>query len=538
MRAPAPDVTGGLDPEVALGREPTAAVAFGRFRDLQLLGFGGMGSVYRAHDATLGRDVALKLLRTDDPRFAARLLLEARAQARIDHEHVCRVYEAGEHQGRPYIAMQYVAGRTLKQVAGELSLEQKLRLMRQVAEGVHAAHRVGLVHRDLKPGNVMVERTESGDWRPYVMDFGLARELDTPSVTVTGQVLGTPWYMSPEQARGDGGAVDRRSDVYSLGATFYDLLAGRPPFGGDNTVAVLMRLVHEEPTPLSQLQPQLPADVQTIVMKCLQKDPARRYESARALADDLGRYLDGEPIAARPTGLLYRLSRRARKHKVAVATGAVAAVLLLFLGGLSLRERLVAQRRAALAAELTRLVEDVGWRLRVAHMAPLHDLEPEKARVRARLDEVRARMRELGEPRVARGSTPLDVASWSWASRGPRPSTSRRPGRQASARARRPTPSAWPSGASTTRSSSWPTPWATRACARPGAARSARATATAPWTSCAAAPAPTWRRPSTSLAWWPSTSGATRTPWRGRSAPWRGSPGCTRRCCCRATCTP
>jgi len=401
VRPPAPDVTGGLDPEIALGREPTAAVAFGRFRDLELLGFGGMGSVYRAHDATLGRDVALKLLRTDDPRFAARLLLEARAQARIDHEHVCRIYEAGEHQGRPYIAMQYVAGQTLKQVAGELSLEQKLRLMRQVAEGVHAAHRVGLVHRDLKPGNVMVERTESGDWRPYVMDFGLARELDTPSVTVTGQVLGTPWYMSPEQARGDGGAVDRRSDVYSLGATLYDLLAGRPPFGGDSTVAVLVRLLNDEATPLGELQPQLPADVQTIVMKCLEKDPARRYESARALADDLGRYLDGEPIAARPTGLLYRLSRRARKHKVAVATGAVAAVLLLAVAGLSLRERLLAQRRAALAAELTRLVEDVGWRLRVAHMAPLHDLEPEQARVRARLDEVRARMRELGE--LARG---------------------------------------------------------------------------------------------------------------------------------------
>src|SRR5512139_2085677 len=136
-------------------------------------------------------------------------------------------------------------------------------------------------------------------------------------------------------------------------------------------------------------------------MKCREKDPARRYESARALADDLGRYLDGEPIAARPASLAYRLSRQARKHKVAVATAGVAAVLVLGLGGLSLRERLLAQRRASLAAELTRLVEDVGWRLRVAHMAPLHDLEAEKARVRARLDEVRRRMAQLGEP--ARG---------------------------------------------------------------------------------------------------------------------------------------
>ncbi len=400
-RRPAPDVTGGLDPEVALARGPLAGVAFGRFRDLQVLGHGGMGTVYRAHDATLGRDVALKLLHADDPRFASRLLLEARAQARIEHEHVCRIYEAGEHAGRPYIAMQLVAGQTLKQVAGELSLEQKLRLMRQVAEGVHAAHRVGLVHRDLKPGNVMVERTEGGDWRPWVMDFGLARELDTPAVTVTGQVLGTPWYMAPEQARGEGPVVDRRSDVYSLGATLYDLIAGRPPFAGDSSVSVLVRLVNDEPTPLGQVLPQVPADVETIVMKCLEKDPARRYDSARALADDLGRYLDGEPIAARPASLGYRLSRQARKHKVAVATAGVAALLVLALGGLSLRERLLAQRRASAAAELTRLVEDVGWRLRVAHMAPLHDLEPEKARVRARLDEVRRRLAELGEP--ARG---------------------------------------------------------------------------------------------------------------------------------------
>ena len=401
--APRPelDATGGLDPRVAATRAPHGGAAFGRFRDLQPLGHGGMGTVYRAHDATLGRDVALKLLRADDPRFASRLLLEARAQARIEHEHVCRVYEAGEHAGRPYIAMQLVDGPTLKQVAGELTLEQKLRLVRQVAEGVHAAHRVGLVHRDLKPGNVMLERTEGGDWRPYVMDFGLARELDTPAVTVTGQVLGTPWYMAPEQASGGGAAVDRRADVYSLGATLYDLIAGRPPFGGDSSVSVLVRLVNEEPTPLGQVLPQVPGDVQTIVMKCLEKDPARRYESARALADDLGRYLDGEPIAARPASRAYRLARRARKHKVAVTTAGVAAVLVLALGGLSLHERLLAQRRASLAAELTRLVEDVGWRLRVAHMAPLHDLEGEKARVRERLDEVRRRMAQLGE--LARG---------------------------------------------------------------------------------------------------------------------------------------
>src|SRR5262249_46190303 len=143
---------------------------------------------------------------------------------------------------RPFIAMQYVEGSTLRQLKGSLSLEQKLQLVKLVAEGVHAAHRAGLVHRDLKPSNVMVERGEDGRWLPYVMDFGLAREVDAPGATVTGVVLGTPWYMAPEQARGDSRAVDRRSDVYALGATLYELLAGKPPFEGDSNVTVVMRL--------------------------------------------------------------------------------------------------------------------------------------------------------------------------------------------------------------------------------------------------------------------------------------------------------
>src|SRR5262249_33492127 len=153
------------------------------------------------------------------------------------------------------------------------NLEQKLQLVKQVAEGVHAAHRAGLVHRDLKPSNVIVERKDDGRWFPYVMDFGIAREVSAPGATSTGVVLGTPWYMSPEQARGDSGAVDRRSDVYALGATLYELVSGRPPFDGESNVTVLLRLLHEEPVPLRTLEPSLPRDVQTIVMKCLEKDP-------------------------------------------------------------------------------------------------------------------------------------------------------------------------------------------------------------------------------------------------------------------------
>lgn len=395
------DATGGLDPRLVLEGRPAVGLDFGRYRGLEFLGSGGMAAVYKAHDPTLGRSVALKLLRGDDPQLAERLLLEARAQARIEHEHVCRIYEAGVEEGRPYIAMQYVAGQTLKELHPELTLEQKLRIVQQVAEAVHAAHRVGIVHRDLKPSNVMLERGEDGGVFPYVMDFGLAREAQAPGLTATGLVLGTPWYMSPEQARGEVRGLDRRSDVYSLGATLYELLGHGPPFDGASSVEVVMRVLSEEPVPLGQREPSVPRDVQTLVMKCLEKDPARRYDSARALAEDLGRYLDGDPIAARPASLPYRLAKRARKHKPLVVTGAVALLLVLASAFVGLRARAGARRQAELAAEFARTVDDVEWLLRVAHMTPLHDVGREKARVRERLAHVESRMREVGS--LARG---------------------------------------------------------------------------------------------------------------------------------------
>jgi tetratricopeptide (TPR) repeat protein/predicted Ser/Thr protein kinase len=400
MGDPNLDKTGGLDADLDPALISPVHRPFGRFRDLQLLGSGGMGTVYKAHDPTLGRFVALKLIQGNDTRFAARLLKEARAQARIEHDRVCRVYEAGIEQGRPFIAMQLIEGRTLDAVADELGLEEKLRLVREVADAIHAAHRVGLIHRDLKPSNVMVERGEDGAWRPWVMDFGLARETDAPGVTVTGSVVGTPHFMSPEQARGDV-TLDRRTDVYSLGATLYALLSGKPPFSGGSSINILMRVLAEEAAPIGQHLPSLPADVQTIVMKCLEKEPAKRYDSARALADDLGRYLDGDPIAARRISPLERLVRRARKNKALFVTASVATLLVLGFAAYGLRARALAAREAALAAEFARSVEEARWALRVAAMAPQHDIRPERARVTEALQRIRRRMAEAGS--VAEG---------------------------------------------------------------------------------------------------------------------------------------
>lgn len=403
------EATGGLNAlDDTLGALRGAVLdpgaTFGRYQQLTLLGSGGMASVYKAHDPTLGRSVALKLLRSADPDLAERLLHEARAQARIEHEHVGRIYEAGVEQGRPYIAMQYVAGATLKQLAPELNLVQKLRLLQQVAEGVHGAHVAGLVHCDIKPSNVMVERSDDGRLRPYVLDFGLAREQEAPGVTRTGMVLGTPWYMSPEQARGERRSLDCRSDVYSLGATLYDLVQGHPPFHGDSGLDVLVRVLNEEPASLAG--PGVPRDIVTIVMRCLEKDPERRYPSARALALDLQRYLDGEAILARPVGRLARCLRWLRKHRVAATAVALASTLALGFALWGWRSRANARAQAELAAEFGRTLQDVEWRMRVAYLAPLHDVRSEQAEVRAQLDQIAARRRALGA--IAQG--PADYA--------------------------------------------------------------------------------------------------------------------------------
>jgi serine/threonine-protein kinase len=367
-----------------------------------LLGSGGMADVYRAVDPVLGRAVALKFLRRDDPILVERLLREARAQAKVEHELVCKVYEVGTLGDRAYIAMQLIDGERLDAVAPKLCLEEKLTIVRDVAGAVHAAHRVGLVHRDLKPGNILVE-SRDGAWRPYVTDFGLVRDASQTALTETGEALGTPSYMAPEQARGTARLVDRRTDVYSLGAVLYELLVGRPPFVGTSPVQILVDVLHDPVTPVRKLVPGVPRALETIAMKCLAKDPDRRYDSARALADDLQRYLDGEPIVARPPGVVARAAAVARRNPLAVA-GFVAAAIAGTAGIVAWRaSRERAARDVEAARQFGREVERIESDLRHELLLPLHDIRPARVEIRRRMAAIDARLDELGDDARAAG---------------------------------------------------------------------------------------------------------------------------------------
>jgi serine/threonine-protein kinase len=317
-----------------------------------VLGRGGMGVVYKARHPRLNRAVALKMLLAGPyagPGELERFLREAETVAGLRHANIVQVHEAGDVDGRPYFTMEYVEGGSLAQkLAGTPQpARQAAALVAAVAEAVHTAHQRGVVHRDLKPGNILL----TADGTPKLTDFGLARRLERGGgLTLTGVPIGTPSYMAPEQGRGSGDAIGPATDVYALGAILYELLTGRPPFRAETAAATLQQVLAEEPVPPSRLNPRVPRDLETICLKCLHKEPPRRYASAAALAEDLHRYGRGEPIAARPAGRLERLARRVQRHPASAGLLAALTVLvtILGIGGLLLyQQQLTAQARQA-----------------------------------------------------------------------------------------------------------------------------------------------------------------------------------------------
>jgi serine/threonine protein kinase/WD40 repeat protein len=309
---------------------------FGDYELLEEIARGGMGVVYKARQVGLDRVVALKMIlagqlasETDVQRFHT----EAAAAAKLDHPGIVPVHEVGEHQGQHYFSMGYVEGQSLadKLVDGPLPPREAAELTKKLAEAVAYAHEEGVIHRDLKPANVLLDK--SG--QPRITDFGLAKKLEADShLTGTGQILGTPSYMPPEQAAGTTAEVGPATDVYALGAVLYALTTGRPPFQAANPMDTLLQVMEKEPVPVRQLDAAIPRDLETICLKCLEKSPERRYVSAQELRDELGRFLDDEPIRARPISQTVRVLRWCSRRPAIAATSSLLLLSLILGAGL------------------------------------------------------------------------------------------------------------------------------------------------------------------------------------------------------------
>jgi serine/threonine-protein kinase len=306
--------TGGLRPPV---KQLSLAEGdfLGRFRIVRELGRGGMGVVYEALQAQINRPVAIKVILAGEfatPADLRRFQVETEAVAWLDHPNIVPIHEVGEEQGRPYFSMKLCPGGSLDDHLDRYRADPRAaaQVAATVARAVDHAHRRGVLHRDLKPGNILLD----AEGAPLVADFGLARRLDSaPDLTRAGALLGSPPYMAPEQAAGNRGDLTVTTDVYGLGAVLYTLLSGRPPFRGETPLETLDQVRHRRPDPPTGPDGRLDRDLQTVCLKCLEKDPRDRYESAAALADDLERWSRGEPIRARPAGLGHQLWLWARR---------------------------------------------------------------------------------------------------------------------------------------------------------------------------------------------------------------------------------
>ncbi len=365
-----------------------------RYQAERFLGQGGMGRVFLAWDTRLQRRVAIKFLRQNRQKDAKRLIREARAQARIQHERVCQVYEVLEEEGRVFIAMEYIEGAPLSQRGGDWTMTTYIHLLCDIAMGLHAAHNAGLIHRDIKPGNIMVRAEGDAEPKAILMDFGLAMawtEEDTLAWSA-----GTPSFMSPEQALGQEGCLDPRSDVYSLGATLYWCLCKRPPIMGKNSLDTISMIPNTEPPDPQSLNPDIKRDLALIIKKCLRKERADRYPSAKAFADDLQAYLRGDAVSVRGADWWYLTRKKLKQNKITALASLAAFILVAALGLNTQHLKHQAEQREKWARSFNETAEEIEATIRYSHMLPAHDIRREMKSLRLRLEDMQAMREDAG----------------------------------------------------------------------------------------------------------------------------------------------
>jgi WD40 repeat protein len=363
---------------------------------LEKLGPGGMGDVYKARQLMPPRLVALKMIKEGmlaSPALRLRFRREAEAVARLQHPNIVPIYEFGEHEGRPFFTMEYLEGGTLQQKLGGVPqpVKDSARIVEILARAIHAAHLHQVIHRDLKPSNILLGNGALRECIPKVADFGLAKIVEEHGdLTSTQAVIGTIGYMPPEQASGDSGAIGPAADVYSLGAILYQMLTGSPPFHGDTTVRILLRIVRDEPSSPRSLNTAVPNDLNTICIACLEKDPAKRYASALELAEDLRRFQAQEPIKRKPPGPIGRLLRWRRRNPALAFGGAVAILSLVAIAVLSvvfgIEQAQFATEQAKLNGELEIRNREVEERRRLVELRSAENLL-ERGQTQAEQDE-------------------------------------------------------------------------------------------------------------------------------------------------------
>ncbi|MEM6455093.1 MAG: serine/threonine-protein kinase [Acidobacteriota bacterium] len=388
------------------GVDLRVAAQLDRYDHATLLGRGGSAEVYRAHDPRLNRDVAIKILRRDDDESSRRMLQEARAQARLEHPGICRIYEIGQQHDQVYIAMEFIDGEELGAAAMKLSITERVALIAQVADALQVAHDAGLIHRDIKPSNIMVTRRK-GVLRPVVVDFGLVadRAVDR-TLTRDGFMVGTPPYMAPEQIRKHRRDLDARVDIYGLGATLYQLLTGQPPFVCDSDAELLMRVLREPPPRPRTMQPSVPPVLENIVLRCLAKRPEERYPTTRALALDLRRFLAGETVYVRRPSSPQRALRR--PGSVLPSSVLIVLLIVVILVGVGFGiVRIGHARQDAAVARHAQQIDGWAWRIEGAVRSRWRDVGAVQAAVVTRLNVLRAAQPDDPALRAALGHVAL-----------------------------------------------------------------------------------------------------------------------------------